>query len=418
MKFSNDWFKWQLLDRFPRYARIHTTSDRHSDALPSTPGQWDLLRLLVDELNSIGVKNVDLTDEGYLIATIPASSGFEAAPVVGFMAHVDTVSDAPGENVKPVVHEKYDGTPIILNDGVVIDPAQNEILAGCIGDTIITSDGTTLLGADDKAGVAEIMTAAAWIASNKDFKHGALELIFTPDEETGKGMDKFPAEKLSSRCCYTLDGDVEGTIEAECFHAEKAEVTFSGISIHPGTARGKLVNAVAMAASFVSMLPRNESPEATDERYGFYLPLEIEGTAEKANVTVLLRDFEKAEVERRVDGLRSFASAVEAQYPGGKVEVAVDVQYLNMREYLDQDPDVVGLLKKAVQNAGIEPEEKIIRGGTDGARLSAIGVPTPNIFTGGNSYHSRGEWAALSVMVKAAQVIIHLASLWSEHREE
>ncbi|MBT3272685.1 MAG: peptidase T, partial [Spirochaetales bacterium] len=297
-------------------------------------------------------------------------------------------------------------------DGIIIDPSENEVLAGRIGDTIITSDGTTLLGADDKAGVAEIMTAAAWIMAHPDFKHGGVELIFTPDEETGKGMNQFPVDKLRSLCCYTLDGDVEGTIEAECFHAVKVDITFAGISIHSGTARGKLVNAVTMAASFVSMLPRNESPEATDGRFGFYLPLELAGTPEESKLTVFLRDFEKTEIERRKKAIDALCAAIEAQFPGGTAQTEESAQYVNMREYLQDEPKVMGLLEEAVRQTGIEPVLKIIRGGTDGARLSAMGIPTPNIFTGGNSYHSRSEWASLQVMERASQVVVNLISLW------
>lgn len=414
MEFNQEWFEEQLLDRFLRYVRIHTTSDRDAQVVPSTPRQWDLINLLVDELKSIGIDDIDLTDEGYIIARIPASNGRDGAPVVGFMAHVDTVQDVPGDNVNPQVHREYDGSIIEIGEGVVIDPAKNDALKARIGDTIITTDGTTLLGADDKAGIAEIMTAAEWLTQNEDFAHGGVELVFTPDEETGHGMDHFPADKLQSVAAYTLDGDVEGTIEMECFSAEKVAVEFTGVSTHPGTARGKLVNAVTMAASFVAMLPRNESPEATDHRYGFYLPLEIEGTPENAKVSILLRDFEQDEIERRRKALSSIAQAVEAQFPGGKVTTEAQQQYTNMKKYLDSSPEVARLLEEAVRATGIDPVTKIIRGGTDGARLSAMGIPTPNIFTGGNSYHSRGEWAALGVMARATQVILHLISLWGE----
>ena len=414
MKFSTEWFQEQLLGRFLTYVRMHTTSDRHVETVPSTPGQWELLRLLEHELEEIGVTDSELTEEGYLIARIPATSAGMDSPSVGFMAHVDTVSDAPGEGVEPQLHENYSGDTIKLSDGIVIDPAENEILAGRLGDTIITSDGTTLLGADDKAGIAEIMTAASWILSHPEFEHGPVELIFTPDEETGRGMDRFPVKKLSSICCYTLDGDTEGTIETECFNAEKADIRFTGVAIHPGTARGKLVNAVAMAAGFVSMLPRNESPEATDGRCGFYLPTEIEGTNEHAVVRLLLRDFDQGEIERRRKTLDAIARTVESQFPGGKVVIEYTKQYSNMRTHLDKEPRVAELLEDAVRATGIEPVRKLIRGGTDGARLSAMGIPTPNIFTGGNSYHSRSEWASLGAMVRASQVIINLLSLWAD----
>jgi tripeptide aminopeptidase len=414
MNFSTEWLGQQLQDRFVRYARIYTTSDPHIDTSPSTPGQWELLKLLVQELKEIGIEDIDINDEGYLIARIPASPGCESVPVIGFLGHVDTSFDAPGEGVKPQIHD-YEGGCITLNGGVVIDPEIDGELARRIGDTIITSDGTTLLGADDKAGIAEIVTAALWLVSHPEVEHGVIELIFTPDEETGKGMDRFPREKLRSTCCYTLDGDVEGVIETECFNAAKAQVVFDGIPIHPGTARGKLVNALSMAAGFISMLPRNESPAATDGRYGYYFAHELSGNTDSAKLEVLLRDFEVEEIERRKKALQAFADAVESQFPGGRVTIKATAQYANMRHSFDKEPRVVGLLEEAVRGAGLEPERRIIRGGTDGSRLSAMGIPTPNIFTGGHNYHSRSEWAALGVMISACQVIIHLSTLWREN---
>ncbi len=414
MKFTSDWFKTRLLDRLTTYTRIFTTSDPHIQEIPSTPGQWELLRLLLQELSDMGIKDAELTDRGYLIARLPASPGRDAIPVIGFLAHVDTSFDAPGEGVDPQIHHNYDGGVIELPSGLKIDPADDEELARRKGDTIITSDGTTLLGADDKAGVAEIMTAVEWLLAHPEAEHGAVEIIFTPDEETGRGMNSFPREKLQSTCCYTLDGDVEGTIETECFNAEKASIVFTGIPIHPGTARGKLVNALVMAAFFVSMIPRSESPEATDGRYGFYLPLEISGNADRAELVVLLRDFELEEIERRREALSAYAIAVEAQFPGGRVNIHSEKQYVNMRTYFDKDDRIVDLLEEAVRRTGLEPVRKIIRGGTDGARLSEMGVPTPNIFTGGINFHSRSEWASLEVMFSACQVIIHLAALWNE----
>ena len=414
MKFSTEWLGQQILDRFVRYARIHTTSDPHQEISPSTPGQWDLLKLLVRELEEIGVEDIDLNDDGYLIAKLKASAGCESIPAIGFLAHVDTSFDAPGDGVKPQIHE-YTGGTITLAGGVVIDPDVDGELGRRAGDTIVTSDGTTLLGADDKAGIAEIMTAAHWLKTHPEVEHGPIELIFTPDEETGKGMDRFPLEKLESSCCYTLDGDGEGVIETECFNAVKAIIEFKGIPIHPGTSRGKLVNAVTMAAEFVSMLPRNESPEATDERYGFYHAHELSAKVDGAVLEVILRDFEEEEIERRKKALYAYAAAVESQFPGGQVSIETINQYANMRNSFEKEPRVVGLLEEAVSRTGLELERRIIRGGTDGSRLSAMGIPTPNIFTGGHNYHSRSEWAALGVMVSACKVIIHLSALWREN---
>lgn len=414
MNIPRDWFRKPLLERLLDYVRVCTTSDPHVEIIPSTPGQWELLKLLTRKLKALGIEDVQLTDGGYLIARLPASRGCESLPVIGFLAHVDTSFDAPGENIKPRVHENYDGKPIELAGGVTIDPEHDENLAARKGDTIITSDGTTLLGADDKAGIAEIMTAAEWLIAHPEVDHGGVELVFTPDEETGRGMNNFPKEKLDSYCCYTLDGDVEGTIETECFNAEKATIVFEGVPIHPGSARGRLVNALSMAAGFVTMLPRNESPEATDGRYGFYLPQEMSGNADRSELAVLLRDFEEEELTRRREGLQSFARAVEAQFPGGRVTVKAQKQYVNMRSYFERDPRIVELLEEAVHLAGLKPVRKIIRGGTDGARLSEMGIPTPNIFAGGHNFHSRSEWASLDVMVSACQVIIRLAALWRE----
>ncbi len=364
MENTTDWIAEQLLCRFLRYVRIHTTSDRHVETIPSTPGQWDLLGLLVSELQNIGVTDINLSDEGYLIARIKPTTGSNEAPMIGFMAHVDTVSDVPGDGVTPQVHQDYDGSPIELHGNQVLSPQIDPELENRIGDTIITSDGTTLLGADDKAGVAEIRTAAEWIMAHPEIPHGGVEIIFTPDEETGRGMDHFPVQEIKSVCCYTLDGDVEGAVETECFNAAKATVHLSGVAIHPGTARGKLVNAVTMASSYVSMLPRNESPEATDARYGFYLPLEISGDNESAYVEVLIRDFDSQEVDRRKKALIAFAQAVESQFPGGSVKVDTEQQYTNMDACLSRNPKVVDLLMEAVEKSGVKPIKKTIRAPT------------------------------------------------------
>jgi tripeptide aminopeptidase len=287
-------------------------------------------------------------------------------------------------------------------------------LEASIGDTIITSDGTTLLGADDKAGIAEIMSAVEYLQANPQFPHGPLEIIFTPDEETGKGMDRFPKEKIRSRCCYTLDGDVRGSLEYECFNAYRAEVLFRGIATHPGRARGAMVNAISMLGAFLNLLPGRESPEATDGRYGFYHTVEISGNAEEAKLSLILRDFEHDEVLRRAEALEAFAAAVEAASPGGKVEVSCGKQYLNMRGAFEKDPLIIGLAEKAVASLGMEPLFTPIRGGTDGARLSEMGIPTPNIFTGGHNFHSLGEWASLETMTLAAETVLSLAALWAE----
>lgn len=412
---DKQWVLKRLRERFVRYVRIETTSDRKAKKQPSTPGQWDLQHLLEEELRSFGIEEVELDENGYLIARLPAK-GAEEAPVIGFMAHVDTASEASGKNVNPHFHEKYDGTPLTLQDGVTIDPKEFPELFNFIGRTLITSDGTTLLGADDKAGIAEIMTAVEWFCSHPEVPRGGVEIIFTTDEETGWGMDRFSIDKLNSVYCYTLDGDGDGNIEGECFFGYQANVTCRGVSIHPGHGRGKLRNALTMASNFVSMLPQNESPEATDGRYGFYMPLGMSGSAAKSEIQILIRDFEFEEIERRIEVLKTIGKAVEAKYPGGEVEIEIVKQYENLRAYLDKEPRGLELLKTAVRETGSDVNEKIIRGGTDGARLAEKGIPAPNIFTGGGNYHGVREYAVLEVMAKAAQTTANLIQLWAEEK--
>lgn len=406
----------ELLERFLRYVRIYTTSDEAvaEEKTPSTERQWNLLRLLESELKEIGVEDVSLDDFGYLIARLPGNlpTSGQVDPI-GFMAHVDTNGDAPGENVQPRILNPYDGNVIKLKDGIVLDPAESPLLAGYEGQTVITTDGSTLLGADDKAGVAEIMTAVHWLYRHPEEARGDLEIIFTPDEETGTGMNRFPVESLRSRYCFTMDGGEEGEMETECYYARSARIVFNGRAIHPGSARGKMVNAVTMAGAFINLLPRNESPEATDGRYGNYWPHKVEGGLENAELMVFYRSFDADDIARRTEALKSFASAVEASFPGGTVTVKIKEQYRNMREELDKHPLVIDRLRKAVLASGIEPIERPIRGGTDGSRLTAMGIPTPNIFAGGVNFHSRSEWVALPAMVRATAVILNLVSDWA-----
>jgi tripeptide aminopeptidase len=335
-------------------------------------------------------------------------------PCIGFMAHVDTAQDAPGSPVRPVVHENYAGGTICLSGGLKIDPAENPALLRYKGDSIISSDGTTLLGADDKAGVAAIMSAAEYLLAHPEIPRGEVELIFTPDEETGLGMDNFPLDRIRSVAAYTLDGDGEGAIEAECFNAVKAEARFFGKAIHIGHARGRLANAVAMACRFVELLPRSESPEATDGNFGYYCPMEIKGSIEEASLEIFLRDFEEAEMARRTAALTTFAAAVEAAFPGGRVSLRTEEQYRNMKDAFQKDPRVLAYLARAVTETGIQPVFKSIRGGTDGARLSEKGIPTPNIFMGGQNFHSRTEWVSLSAMRRAAETVVNLVRIWAE----
>ncbi len=403
----------RLLERFCRYARRETTSNRHAGTIPSTEAQREFAQALAEELRGLSPRSVEIDEHAFVIAR------FEAAPpYIGLMAHMDTSADAPGAGVRPIVHRGYDGAAIRLSGGLTLDPAEYPELAGRVGDTIVTSDGTTLLGADDKAGIAAVITALEHITAHPEIPRCSLEVIFTPDEETGLGMSLFPLSRLKSRVCYTVDGGEEGTIEAECFEAYRVKVVFVGKSIHLGTARGKLVNAVEMAGSFLALLPRSESPEAVDGRYGYYCPLEIRGALEEAELEVFIRDFEEHECRRRIEALRAMAAAVQEAYPGGTVRIEPEKQYSNMKRRLDEHPRVLELLRKAISLSGLTPVEKAIRGGTDGSRLTEMGVPTPNLFTGAHNFHSRLEWVSLSGMVRAAETIVHLAGLWASAGSE
>ena len=418
MNTIKDDFKTKVLERFLRYAGIHTTSDLHVAAIPSTDCQWTLLNLLVDELKALGIPRVDLNENGYLIATVPSNRPEEKLPVIGLMAHVDTSGDMKGEGVNPQLHENYDGHVIELGGGYRLNPKEFPEMLDHLGETLITTDGSTLLGADDKAGIAEILTAVSWLLEHPEVPRGDIEIVLTPDEETGKGMDLFPVDKLKSVFAYTIDGGTEGELEAECFNAYQADITFKGRVIHLGAARGKLVNAVTMASSFITMLPQAESPEATDGRYGYYCPYELKAELDEAHLLLYLRDFELSEMMRRIEALKVLGKAVEALFPGGGVEVVEKKMYLNMREHINARPEGMTFLEDACRMAGVEPKQEIIRGGTDGSRLSEMGIPTPNVFTGGHNYHSRFEWAALSTMDKAVKTIIYLCSLWGGAKKE
>lgn len=420
MKLLSEDDKKKLLERFIKYVKIHTTSDvkaADSDIQPSTERQRDLAKLLAEEMKEIGLQSVQITEHCYVYGFLPASEGSNRLQAFCLMAHMDTAGDVSGENVKPNIITGYDGTPVKLKCNITLDPATDKALALAAKekDTVITTDGTTLLGADDKAGIAEIMTALSFLAKNKDIKHGKIEVLFSPDEETGHGMDNVPLKLLSSKRAYTVDGGHIGEIEDECFTAYKSDVTFTGHSVHTGTAReGGLVNAVTMAANFVASLPRHEAPETTDSFQGFYAPLEITSSVERSYVLLLLRDFTDEGIERRKNFVTDLANITAAAF-GGKAETVHTKQYLNMKKKLDEHPEVMADLYKAYEKAGISPVKKPIRGGTDGSRLTEMGIPTPNIFTGGHNYHSRNEWASLSQMTAAAEVLIHLASIIGEN---
>jgi len=418
MEEDRAWFEGDLLDRFTRYVRIHTTSDRHVAETPSSRRQFDLAEVLVAELKNIGLDDIYADDNCYIIARIAPTPGMEAVPAVGFMAHIDTAPDSNGKDVNPQVHANYDGGKISAGKDFVLDPSTFPALLDYQGQTVITTDGTSLLGADDKAGVAEIMSAAAYLVSHPEIPHGTVELIFTPDEEIGRGTDKLPLERLQSPFCYTVDGGDEGTVEAECFYAYRAAITCTGNVIHPGDARGKLANAVTMAGAFLSMLPRTESPEATDGRFGFYCPIEVQGDMAGAEIEMILRDFEHDEVKRRIDVLHRIAAVVEGSFPGGTVKVHTEEQYRNMRDELAKHSQGIAYLIEAIRATGMEPEMHSIRGGTDGARLTEKGIPTPNIFTGAHNMHGHHEWIALPSLVRAAKTVVNLVQLWTAETSE
>jgi tripeptide aminopeptidase len=403
-----------VVDRFTKYVRYWTTSDRHVEETPSTPGQWELAKALATELKDMGIKETELTDHCYVIARIPGSSGKKSLPGVGFLAHMDTAGDVSGKDVKPHLVANYDGKKINLPEGYVLDPETDPDLAAQKGKALIHAGGATLLGADDKAGIAEIMAAAEYILAHPEISHGPVELIFSPDEETGKGLPEFPLKTIKSSACYTLDGGPLGELEIECFNAYIASVQCRGRVIHVGQARGILANAALMASTFAVLLPRSESPEATDGYYGYYCPLEIKGGLENASLEILIRDFDRDGAERRIAALDNFARTVEAQFPGGKVLVEIKPQYYNMKEKIDARPEVLEKLKQAASNLEIEFRLKPIRGGTDGSRLTELGVPTPNIFTGGRNFHSRLEWVSVPEMTAACKLVIELIRLWGE----
>ena len=397
----------ELIERFCRYAEIETTSDGNvTGRCPTTDGQLKLIGLIADELKALGVQDVSVDENGYLHAVIPGNVSGEK--VFGFISHADTSPEVSGRNVKPVIHEKYDGNPIRLSENLVLDPAEYPLLSKYKGETVITADGTTLLGADDKAGIAEIVTAASYFMAHPEIKRNSMEIFITPDEEIGQGTDHFPLNLIKSDFLYTVDGDTEGCIEAECFNAYSAKLTVEGVSIHPGSGRGKLVNATSIGARFLSMLPANEMPETTDGREGFFCPVSISGSVEKCQVSLIIRDFEASGIERRIKVLEQAAEFLKNSFPTAEINLEVAYSYSNMKEYVDKDKKCLSCLEDAVRKTGLQPVYKLIRGGTDGSRLSELGHPCPNIFTGGQNFHGKLEWAAVPAMMRSVQTIINL----------
>lgn len=403
-----------LLERFLRYVQIDTRSDPHSTATPSTPGQWDLLRLLEQELRELGASDVKLTPQGYVLATLPATSQ-KVVPRLAWCAHVDTAPNLPSA-AKPIVHRAYDGREIVLPD----DPSQRlspetmPHLREAIGHDVITASGRTLLGADDKAGVSAVMAAARHLLRHPEIPHGIIRLCFNPDEEIAAGMHALNLDDLAAEVGYTLDGELPGGIDYETFSADAALLEITGIAAHPGWAKDVLVNALRLAGQFLAALPREQSPERTDGREGFVHPVECKGSAEQATVRLILRDFELEGLAQKRALLERLAAELRAAEPKATVTLAFKEQYRNMRYWLEKDMRPVEFGREALRRAGFEPHSTAMRGGTDGSNLTARGLPTPNIFCGMHAVHSEREWVSLQDMTKAAETLVHLAQVWEE----
>ena len=403
-----------LLDRFLRYVRVDTQSKRDRDRSPSTPGQLELSRMLVEELKEAGLADAELDDNGYVMATLPGTADGDA-PVIGLIAHVDTSPDASGSGVEPIVHRDYQGGVIELpRNGAVLDPAVQAELRGKEGHDIVTASGDTLLGADDKAGVAEIMAAVAYLARHPELPRPTLRIGFTPDEEIGEGATLFDIERFGAFCAYTMDGSKLGELQDETFTAAEAVVTIDGVEVHPGQATGKLVNAARLAARILAALPADRlTPETTEGREGFIHPYEISGDPALTVVRFIVRDFDDDALADHVALVRRAAEEVMGAEPRARLELEVKEQYLNMRRFLERSPEIVEVAERAIRAEGLQPVRTPIRGGTDGSRLSERGLPTPNLFTGGHEYHSVREWASVQEMASAAATVVRLAGEWS-----
>jgi tripeptide aminopeptidase len=412
--------KEPLLDRFLRYVKIDTRSDENSTSCPSTAKQWDLLRLLHEELLGLGLKDATIDENGYVFATVPSNlppEHAEKVPIVGFIAHVDTAPSITGTNVKPIVHKNYRGGDIALSGDpkqVILASEYPNLEKMYVGMDIVTTDGTTLLGADDKAGVAEIMTAVDLFLQNPEIPRGMVKVGFTPDEEIGRGADHFDVKRFEATAAYTMDGGPLGEIEYETFNAFSAVITLDGVGVHPGYAKNKLVNAIRMAGDFITRLPRELSPEMTESREGYLHPYVIQGQSESVSLRMLLRDFEMGGIEKQKAIVNAIADEVQGLHPKGKVTVEIKESYRNMRYQVEKEPRLVEYAEEAIKRIGVTPNHTIIRGGTDGARLSYMGLPCPNLFAGGEAIHSTLEWVPVQVMDKAAEAIVRLAEIWAE----
>ena len=408
--------KHTVLERFLRYVKIDTQSDPNSDSFPSTEKQKDLGKVLVKELLEMGIEDAHLDEHGYVYATLPSNSD-KPVPVICFCSHMDTSPDASGKNVKPIVHEKFDGSPIILPDDTsqVLTVDAHPHLAHQLGNDIITASGNTLLGADNKSGVAAIMDAVHHLINNPSIKHGTIKILFTPDEEIGRGVDKLDMEKLGADFGYTIDGEALGSLEDETFSADGATIIIDGVSTHPGFAKGKMESAIKIASEIVAALPKHRlSPETTDGLQGFIHPVSIEGIVEQAKIQFIIRDFSEAGLKAHESELETIMNEVLQTYPNSTAKLEIKEQYRNMKVILDKHPQVVTYAMEAIQRAGLTPKRSSIRGGTDGSRLSFMGLPCPNIFAGEHAFHSKQEWVSVQDMEKSAEVIVELAKVWEE----
>jgi peptidase T len=409
--------KDRLTERFMRYVRVDTQSDPQSETHPTTEKQKELSGLLHSELIAMGISDAALDSYGYVYATIPGNSSKKDIPVICFCSHVDTAPDCSGSNVKPILHNNYDGADIVLPDdpSQVLKLDQYSYLKEHLGSDVITASGTTLLGADDKSGVAVIMEAASYLMENPSIKHGAIKIVFTPDEEVGKGTAKIDMSKLGARFGYTMDGGEAGSLEDETFSADSMQIVVNGVSAHPGYAKGKLVNAIKVAGDILNALPKNEwAPEVTEKREGFVHPVRVEGIAERATIDFIVRDFDTDKLASHEERLKRIALDVVNNFRGAALEFNISEQYRNMKQVLDKNPQVVAYAAEAISRAGLAVKAKSIRGGTDGSRLSYMGLPCPNIFTGMQAIHSKLEWIGVKDMLKSAETIVHLCMIWEE----
>lgn len=407
--------KNEIIQRFTTYAKVDTQSNDDSQTCPSTPGQLDLARLLVEELQAIGMQEVTLDENGYVMATLPANTDKDV-PTIGFLSHLDTATDFTGANVNPQIVDNYDGNAIVLNEAlqVVLSPADFPELANYKGHTLITTDGTTLLGADDKAGIAEIMTAMAYLIQHPEIKHGKVRGAFTPDEEIGRGPHRFDVAAFGAKYAYTVDGGPLGELEYESFNAAQTKITVKGTNVHPGSAKGKMINSAKIAMELHNRLPVEEAPEFTDGYDGFYHLISIQGDVEQTELRYIIRDFDKANFEARKAKLEAIVKELQGKFGEKSIILAMKDQYYNMKDKIEPVKHIVDIAYQAMKLAGVEPIITPIRGGTDGSQLSYMGLPTPNIFTGGENYHGKFEYVSADNMVKATEVIIEIIKLYEQ----